>query len=125
MFMQGRYGTDELSRFAIIVSIVLIIISYVFYIPLLYILGIALSLWSLWRTYSKNIAKRMKERQWFLSKKQKITGRFASHKKISATKKTHRLFKCKKCKTVLRVPKGVGKIKITCSKCGNTMIKRA
>jgi len=124
-FLYGRYGVDEVSKAAVIISIVLLVFSYILYIPVLYIISILLNLWAFWRCFSKNIAKRAKERQWFISKKQKITNKIQFKKKLHKMKKTHRLYKCKSCKTILRVPKGVGKIKITCSKCHATMIKRA
>ena len=39
-------------------------------------------------------------------------------------RETHKYFKCKKCKAVLRVPKGRGKIEITCPKCRAKVIKK-
>ena len=124
-FMYGRYGVDEISNIAVIIGVILMALSYALSFPLLYIASIAITLWSFWRCFSKNVAKRTKERQWFLSKKQKFKNKIKFKKDLHEMKKTHRLYKCKKCKTILRVPKGVGKIKITCAKCKTTMIKRA
>lgn len=36
-------------------------------------------------------------------------------------RKTHRIFMCKACGKKVRVPKGKGKIEITCPSCGNKM----
>ncbi|WP_207645519.1 hypothetical protein [Marvinbryantia formatexigens] len=36
-------------------------------------------------------------------------------------RKTHRIFMCKVCGKKVRVPKGKGKIEITCPSCGNKM----
>ncbi len=38
--------------------------------------------------------------------------------------KTHAYFKCPKCSTELRVPKGKGKIRITCPKCGEQFVEK-
>ena len=38
-------------------------------------------------------------------------------------RKTHKFYRCPKCKTWLRVPKGRGKITITCVKCANKFDK--
>ena len=39
-------------------------------------------------------------------------------------RKTHRYFKCPNCKTMVRVPKGKGKIVITCTRCHHEIVKR-
>ena len=75
--------------------------------------------------FSKNHEKRRAELRWYYEKKNKYTNIISSQKKLHQMRKTHRIYKCKNCKTMLRVPKGVGKIKITCSKCKTTMIKKA
>lgn len=38
--------------------------------------------------------------------------------------KDHKIFKCPSCKTYLRVPRGKGKILITCSNCGHKLNKK-
>lgn len=124
-FMQGRYGVDELSNITVIISLVLLALSYAFSFPLLYILSIILAVWAFSRCLSRNITKRYKEKQWYITQKQKLIKKIKFRKELREMKKTHRLYKCRNCKTILRVPKGVGKIKITCSKCKATMIKRA
>ena len=124
-FMMGRYGVDALSKTTILLSIVLVFLSSALSFPLLYFIGILLSLWALLRIFSKNFEKRRKELDWYNKKTQKINKKIKFYKELHQMKKTHRLYKCKNCKTILRVPKGVGKIKITCAKCKTTMIKKA
>ena len=51
------------------------------------------------------------------------TARTAS--KMWAERKEKRHFRCKGCGTILSVPRGAGKVRITCPKCGATMEKRA
>jgi len=47
------------------------------------------------------------------------------HKKdIPKSDATHRIYKCPKCKQPLRVPRGKGKILITCQNCGNKFQKK-
>ncbi len=45
-------------------------------------------------------------------------------KERKESKKLYKYYKCPKCKTELRVPKGKGKIKIKCPKCQEQFIKR-
>ena len=40
------------------------------------------------------------------------------------TKRQYRYYKCKECGQELRVPKGKGKIEITCPKCHHSFIKK-
>lgn len=123
-FMVGRYGGDQLSMALLILSLVIALIarisgnayiSLISYIPLGF---------GVFRMLSRNISKRSMENYKFsmivspiYSKSLKIGKRF---KEI----KTHKYFKCQKCKTQLRVPKGKGKIMITCVRCKNEFIKK-
>ncbi len=123
-FMYGRYGADELSLALVIVSMVLMAISNFdklkfFYFVALIPLGIAL-----WRSLSRNTNSRYNERLKFL---QIIAGPKEKIKLFTnriRDRKTHKYFTCANCKATLRVPKGRGKINITCPKCGNQMIKK-
>lgn len=123
-FMYGRYGADELCFALVIVSMVLMVISNFdklkfFYLIALIPLGIAL-----WRSLSRNTNARYNEKLKFL---QFIAGPKEKIKLFSnriRDRKTHRYFSCSNCKATLRVPKGRGKINITCPKCGNSMIKK-
>ena len=80
--------------------------------------------YSLFRVLSKNYEARRKELNWYLrwSEKPKAELKLLGNK--FRDRKTHKYFKCKECKTVLRVPKGRGKIEITCPKCRMKMIKK-
>jgi DNA-directed RNA polymerase subunit RPC12/RpoP len=40
-------------------------------------------------------------------------------------RKTARIFMCEKCGKFIRVPKGKGKIQLTCPRCGTRMIRRS
>ena len=42
-----------------------------------------------------------------------------------ALRKTYRYFSCPHCRQQVRVPKGRGKISITCPKCGTQFIKKS
>ncbi len=132
MFMQGRYGADELSRFLSVSVIVLWILSIFIRIPARhsFIFGsiysfITLLVWvfaiiMIYRMFSKNIQKRYQENQKFLLFKNK----FMQNIKRAKTDKNHRIFSCPNCKQKIRVPKHKGKIAIRCPKCNNEFIKR-
>ena len=121
IFMYGRYGYDEFSRFLLIFALVLVLVANFF--PVLSYLGLAVIIYSVYRTYSKNIPARMREREKFLRIKKKISQFFKRTKNRFKERKTHKYFKCRKCNTYLRVPKGRGKIEITCPMCKTKVTK--
>ncbi|HAB60780.1 MAG TPA: hypothetical protein DCE48_08770, partial [Lachnospiraceae bacterium] len=71
-----------------------------------------------------NTRKRYEENQKFLSFWNPIRNTFT--KKVERSKdKTHRFFKCPKCSKTVRVPKGKGKICITCPICKEEFIRKS
>ena len=115
-FMQGRYGTDKLNMVILgaglvislvnmflpfrSLSVILTLVSYVF-------LGIAM-----FRCLSRNTYKRYRENRRYLLWLQRFKD------------KEHRYFDCPRCRQQVRVPKGKGKINISCPKCGTKFIKK-
>ena len=120
-FLYGRNGLDQFSQFLIFASMLLLLptafIRNKYNIIFLVIFWIVV-IYAYFRVFSKNIYKRRQENEKFLSKVNYIKTRFAQ-------RKNYRFYTCPKCHTHLRVPKGVGKITITCKKCGYEFDKKA
>ena len=55
-FMQGRYGADEISRFIMAVTLVLLILNMFTRIPLLYLLALVFLGYGYFRMFSRNIS---------------------------------------------------------------------
>ena len=126
--MQGRYGVDQLSKFLLILGLVVVVISALFNSRvslILYILGWVLVIYCYFRVFSRNIPKRYAENQAFLSKTYKIRTFFQKQKNIWQQRKTHHIYTCPSCKQKIRIPKGKGKIEVRCPKCGATFIKKS
>lgn len=123
--MQGRYGFDELSQKMVIVSLICFIIFIFTRITLLLSFAIVLIVMIYLRCFSKNVYSRKNELNVYYEFTGKIKSKINLMKMIWRDKKTYRYFRCKNCKTVLRVPKGKGKIEITCSKCKSKMVKKS
>lgn len=123
-FMIGRYGTDEFTFALLIISVIFTFLDNFRPIRFFYFIGVAIVWYSFFRTMSKNHEKRRKELNWYLrvSEKPKAELKLLGNK--IRDRKTHRYFRCKECKTVLRVPKGRGKIEITCPKCRARVVKK-
>lgn len=120
--MYGRYGGDSLSGALIVLSFILLIISNVLPKALWFVVIVAYipTAICVFRIFSKNIYKRQMENYKFL--KIKNTMRNSLRRKLDKLRdlKTHKYFTCTNCKQSLRVPRGQGKISITCPKCKNT-----
>ena len=124
-FMIGRYGYDELSRFLVFLSLGLMVLSFVPYLRILYIFALIVLVFSYYRILSKDYAKRTMERNRYFIIKNKFISKINIYKSIIKDIKTHRYFKCKNCKQYTRVPRGVGKIELTCRVCKTKMTKKA
>jgi uncharacterized paraquat-inducible protein A len=123
-WMAGRYGMDELSVAISVVALVALVLSCFPTLRLLYLPTIILWVWSLFRCYSKNLEKRRKERAAYLRAVGRVRSWFSVKKKAWSERKTHRYYRCKQCHAALRVPKGKGKIKITCPHCHSVTVKK-
>lgn len=115
-FMMGRYGTDKLNTYILGLGLVLCLVSI--FVPvaavnlILTTLSYALMIWAIFRTLSRNTYKRYRENRKFLMLLDRIKDR------------QHRYFDCPKCRQPVRVPRGKGKIMITCPKCGEKFAKK-
>ena len=122
-FMYGRYGTDELSKFLMILAIVLMVISWLPKLGLVYFVAFGVMVWSLLRSFSRKLDKRHRELERYRRIKKPIADFFKLSRNKWRDRKTHVYFKCKKCKAVLRVPKGKGSIVVICTRCKDRIEK--
>lgn len=117
-FFYGRYGIDQLGKATLCAYLLFYLLSLVTNHSLFLLLSTLLAFLTLYRMLSRNIQKRHSENQWFLKKTAPLWRWYRTRKMIHSDK-DHRYFKCPACGQRLRVPKGNGKIKITCRSCGN------
>lgn len=123
-FMMGRYGGDQLSIVLLICSVLLTIIAELSRLPLLAFIGyIPLGI-GIFRMLSRNISKRSMENYKFAMLISPAYSWFKKKQNCAQEAKTHRYFKCPNCKAELRLPRGKGKIIITCPKCTTKFAKR-
>ncbi len=115
-FMAGRYGHDRLNMALLIVGVVFCFLQMLIPVP---VLGFVFSLASevllivaLWRCFSRNTYKRYQENRKFLLLVDQIKDR------------GNRYYSCPRCRQTVRVPRGKGKISITCPKCREKFIKK-
>lgn len=120
-FFYGRNGFDDLAKLSFIAYIITFliygfcpsgIVKFIFWC-----ICNALMVYTFFRILSKNIYKRVNENKRYLGAVKMTRTRWQQ-------RKTHKFYRCPKCKTWLRVPRGRGKITLTCVKCGEKFDKR-
>ena len=116
-FFQGRTGVDALGRTVTWIALILMLVTMITHSNIAYLLAMACLIYSFWRMLNKNYQKRYAENAKFLAFVSKFKFNFQQNK-------TYKIFKCPNCKQKLRVPRGRGKIQITCSKCRTQFIKK-
>lgn len=114
--MMGRYGTDKLNMYILGAGVICSIVSLFIPLALIRLLlstsAYILMIWAIFRTFSRNTYKRYQENRRFLMLLTRIKDR------------QHRYYDCPKCRQSVRVPRGKGKIMITCPKCGEKFQKK-
>ncbi len=116
-FMEGRYGTDRLNMAILGTGFVVCIVSMFIPVPavnlILTCVSYALMIWAICRTLSRNTYKRYQENRKFLQVFDRLKDR------------EHKYFECPKCRQMVRVPRGKGKISITCPKCREKFVRKS
>ena len=124
-FMTGRYGADELARVYMWITMGLLIVSIFVRIPIFWMLAVALMIYSYYRMFSKNTSKMREQNQKFLNWKYSLAVKKDKNVRRREQKKIYHFYKCPRCKQTVRVPKGRGKICITCPKCRMEFVKKS
>ena len=115
-FMAGRYGTDRLNMVILCAGLVASLLSvWIKAAPfnlIFWVLSYGLMIWAIARSLSRNTYKRYQENRRFLQIFDRLKDR------------DHRYFDCPKCRQMVRVPRGKGKIAITCPRCREKFVKK-
>ena len=124
-FMRGRYGVDQLAFGLLFVYFLLTFLGLFMHNRFITNLALAIMIVCWFRMLSKNIYKRQAENTLYLQKTYPIRTWFNKKKTRMANRKVYKYCKCPNCKQELRVPRGKGKITITCPKCHTKFDKRS
>ena len=115
-FMMGRYGTDKLNMVILGAGLMASVIGmFIHFAPVnlaLTLISYAFMGWAIFRTLSRNTYKRYQENRKYLMLLQRIKDR------------DHRYYDCPRCRQQVRVPRGKGKIAISCPKCKEKFIRK-
>lgn len=124
-FMQGRYGMDGFSNFLIAAALVLAVLDAFTGTHVLNLLAWVLLIFAYSRIFSRNHSRCVAQNVWFYNHTKGIRTFYQKQKSRMKIRKTHHIYKCKQCGQKIKIPKGKGKIIITCPNCRNEFIKRS
>ena len=124
-FMYGRYGVDTLGQWITYGVLAMIILNLFLRSRIINGLELLLMILCVYRIFSRNISKRSKENTWFCQKKDKLFGWAHREKNLMRQRKDFHIYTCPGCRQKIRIPRGKGKISITCPKCHTQFIKRS
>ncbi len=124
IMMQGRYGKDELTGLLSILCLILLFLSWIPVLRFLLFFAVAISLWSVSRTLSRDHHKRRQELYHYQNAAHRVHSEADLIRRRWTDRNTFRYYRCKKCKKVLRVPVKRGKLRITCRNCGHEFHKK-
>ena len=115
-FMAGRYGSDRLNMVILCTGLVASLLSTVIRVfpwnLVLMLLSYGLMIWAIFRTMSRNTYQRYQENRKFLQVFDRLKDR------------QNKYFDCPKCHQTVRVPRGKGKISITCPRCKEKFVRK-
>ena len=110
------YGSDRLNMAILCAGLIASIFSSLFRnltVRMIFlVLSYVLMFWAIYRALSRNTYKRYQENRKFLLIFDRLKDR------------NNRYFNCPKCHQTVRVPRGKGKISITCPKCREKFIRK-
>ena len=118
--LVGRYGADQLNRALNIAALVLLVLSFFTggVGRLFWALALACLRWGVFRTFSRNIPGRQRENAAYLGVTRGLRERIRGVRDRFSQRRDYRFFRCPSCGTWLRVPRGKGRLNITCRQCG-------
>ena len=124
-FMVGRHGPDELSLALLIAGVVLSMLSSIFRLGVLYILSLAMYIFSMYRMLSKNNVKRIAENAKFVGAWRGCSSAVKQFVVRVKNMRQYKYFKCPECHSRLRLPRKVGEVTVTCGKCRHAFKQKA
>ncbi|WBW49738.1 zinc-ribbon domain-containing protein [Peptoniphilus equinus] len=120
-FMQGRYGamygSDTLSRVLMVLVIASFAVGRALHVQTAYV-TLLLIVYMYFRLFSKNITGRYNENRKVQQALNAVTAPFSKLKRRLGDRE-NKYVSCPSCHQELRIPKGKGRIKVTCPKCGH------
>ena len=103
----------------------MLLISLITRVSLFTYVGMVLLILCYYRSLSRNISKRTEENYKYYAVKDRIRNKFSGLKDQWDNRRLYHYYRCPQCRQKLRVPRGRGRIQISCPRCGTQFIKKS
>lgn len=123
-FMMGRYGMDQLGIALLVLSFAVSLVLRPFHLPYLALVAYIPLIAYVYRIFSRDIVRRRGENEKFLRLWRPVWSILFRYYRRLRDIRQYRYYLCPNCKGELRVPKGKGKIRISCPRCRQEFIKK-
>lgn len=124
-FMLGRRGLDALSIGLMVLSLIISIFTRFSRSMLIRAVPAVILLYCLYRVLSRDTGKRQQETDVFMRFCRPVAERLGGAISRMRESGSYKFFRCPECSQQVRVPKGKGKIEITCPKCKGRFVKKS
>ena len=116
-WLRGRQGPDDLAVFCTNLAIVVVVVNLFARVSLLGWIALALIAYSMFRIQSKNLGSRARENEAFLKALGPARPWVQNPRAAWAELRTYKHVKCRSCRQRVRVPRGKGRLRVTCPRC--------
>lgn len=117
-WLRGRQGPDDLAVFCVDLAVVVLLVNVFARVSWLSWVALALVVYAMFRIQSKNLGSRARENEAFLKALGPARPWFQNPRAAWSELRTYKHVRCTSCKQRVRVPRGKGKLRVTCPKCG-------
>ena len=117
--MVGRYGFDQFSRDLLAYGMILSVCDMFMPGNIVKLAGSFLIGFAIYRMFSRNHVKMHAQLEWY-----RTCVDLPLRGWLNRDRKNYTYFKCPTCKQIQKAPKGRGRIRVTCHRCGNVFEKK-
>ena len=117
-WLRGRQGPDDLAVFCTNLAIVVVLVNVFARVSWLGWFALVLVAYSRFRIQSKNLGARSRENAAFLKALGPARPWVQNPRAAWSELRSYKHVKCASCHQRVRVPRGKGKLRVTCPRCG-------
>ena len=117
-WLRGRQGPDDLAIFLTNLAIVVLLVNVFVRESVLGLVALALVIYAMFRIQSRNLGARSRENEAFLKALGPVRPWVQNPAAAWRELRSYKHVRCTSCRQKVRVPRGKGKLRVTCPKCG-------
>lgn len=117
-WLRGRQGPDDLAVFCTNLAVVIVVVNLFAGLWPLGWVALALIAYAMFRIQSRNLGRRARENEAFLKALGPVRPWVQNPRAAWGELRRYKHARCTSCRQKVRVPRGKGRLRVTCPKCG-------